>query len=197
MLPISADFIEFVQRAAFAGEDVLRRFGPDEGLRLLVVKQQVVVDRVLEIVDALVAAPADAPVRDLGEEAFDQVHPRGAGGREVQLEPRMLLQPRLHLGRLVGRMVVQHQMHVARLQDGAVDAAQECQELLRPVARHAFADDHARFHIERGEQRGRAVPPVIVGHGGRAPLLQRVRRSVAPVGPRKPTNGWVRSSAWI
>ena len=72
MLPISTDFIEFVQRAAFAGEDVLRRFGPDEGLRLLVVKQQVVVDRVLEIVDALVAAPADAPVRDLGEEAFDQ-----------------------------------------------------------------------------------------------------------------------------
>ena len=37
MLPISSDFIEFVQRASFSGEDVLGCFGPGEGLRLGVV----------------------------------------------------------------------------------------------------------------------------------------------------------------
>jgi transposase len=93
----------------------------------------------------------------------------------MQLEARMLRQPRLDFGRLVGRIVVEHQMHVARLEDGAVDAAQECQELLRPVSRHAFSDDHTRLHIERCEQRRGAVALVIVGHRSGAPLLERQR----------------------
>jgi len=50
---------------------------------------------------------------------------------------------------------------------------------------------------QRREQRGGALALVIMGHRGRAALLQGARRIVAPVGPRKPTNGWVRSSAWI
>ena len=41
------------------------------------------------------------------------------------------------------------------------------------MAWHAVADDQARLHVECGEQRGRAVALVIVGHGRRAPLLQR------------------------
>lgn len=137
------------------------------------VLQQVVVDRILQIVDAGVTAPAYASGRDLREEAFNQVHPRCAGWREMQLEPRMLREPRLHFGRLVGRVVVEHQMHVARLEDGA---AQEGQELFRPVARHAFTDDHARLHNERREQRRRAFPLVIVRHGGAAALLERQPR---------------------
>lgn len=75
MLPISSDFIECVKRAAFAGDDVFGGLAPDEGLRLGVVLQEVVVDRALEIVDAGVTATSDALCCDLGEEALDQIHP--------------------------------------------------------------------------------------------------------------------------
>jgi len=85
---------------------------------------KVVVDGGFQIVDAGVTAPADALCRDLGKEAFDQVEPGRAGRREVQLEARVLRQPGLDLGRLVGGVVVEHEMHVARLEDNAVDA--EC-----------------------------------------------------------------------
>jgi len=82
------------------------------------------------------------------------------------------------------RFTVEHQMRVARLENGEIDAAQEAQQFIRPPlvvcgqttagqwgAWHAFArcpaghrgtrcperDDHAGFDIERCEQRGRAV----------------------------------------
>jgi len=41
------------------------------------------------------------------------------------------------------------------------------------MAGHAIADDLTRFHIQRGEQRGRAMALVVMRHGGGAPLLQR------------------------
>ena len=75
MLPISPDLVERVECAALAREDVFGSLAPDEGIRLVVVLQQVVVDLVLEIVDAGVAAAADALCGDLGEEALDEVHP--------------------------------------------------------------------------------------------------------------------------
>ena len=53
------------------------------------------------------------------------------------------------------------------------------------VALHAASDDRAIQHIERREQRGRAVALVVVGHRAAAP--------VASCG----SPGWVRSSAWI
>ena len=68
--------------------------------------------------------------------------PGRAGRREMQMETRMLRQPCLDLGRLVGGVVVEHDMDVAGLEDCAVDAAQELQEFLGPVARHALADNH-------------------------------------------------------
>lgn len=71
LLPISPDLVERVECAALSGKDVLGGFAPDEGLRLCVVLQQVVVDRAFEIVDAGVAATSNALCRDLGEEALD------------------------------------------------------------------------------------------------------------------------------
>ena len=176
MLPVSTDFIEGVQSAAFAGEDVLSGFCPDEGLRLCVVLHQVVIDRVLEVADAGVTAAADAAACDLGEEALDQVEPGRTGGCEMQFEAGVFLQPGLHLGGLVGSVVVEHEMDVSWFEDRAIDAPQECQKLLRPVAGHAVADDHAGLHIERGEERGRAVALVIMRHRGGAALLQRQSR---------------------
>ncbi len=115
MLPISPDYVERIKRSAFTGDDIFGGLAPDEGLRLGVMLQEVVVDRAFEIVDAAVAATSDALCLDLGEEALDQVHPGCAGGREMQLKARMFLQPGKHLGRLVGCVVVEHQMDVAGL----------------------------------------------------------------------------------
>ena len=172
MLPISPDLVERIERAALAGEDVLGALAPDEGLRLGVVLQQVVVDRALEVVDAGVASAADALCGDLGEEALDEVHPGRACGREVQLETGVLFQPGPHLGRLVGGVVIENQVDVARFLHGPVDAAQETQELPGAVAWHAFPDDQARFDVQRGEERGGAMALVVMGHRRGAALLQ-------------------------
>jgi hypothetical protein len=72
-------------------------------------------------------------------EAFDKVQPRRAGWREMRLEPGMRLKQSLRLGRLVGGQVVEHEMHVAGLDDRAADTAQKAQELSGPVARPVFA----------------------------------------------------------
>ena len=176
MLPVSPDLVERIERAALAGEDVLGGFAPDEGFRLCVVLQEVVVDRFLEVVDAGVAATADALCGDLGEEALDEVHSGRAGGGEVQLETGMLFQPDLHLGRLVGGVVIENQVDVARFLHAPVDATQQAQELFGTVTRHAFPDNQARFDVQRGKERGGAMAFVIMGHRGRPPLLERQTR---------------------
>ena len=75
MLPISPDLIESIKRSALAGDDVFGSPAPDERLGLGVVLHEVVVDRPFEVIDAGVAATADALCGDLGEEAFDEVQP--------------------------------------------------------------------------------------------------------------------------
>lgn len=138
--------------------------------------RQVVIDRVLQVAHAGVTASANALCGDLCEEALDKVEPRGASWCEMQLETRMFLQPGLHLGRLVGGVVVEHELDVTRFADGAVNPAQEGQKLPCPVTRHAITDDQTGFDIKRGEQGGRAVAFVIMGHRGGAPLLERQAR---------------------
>ena len=125
LLPISPDLVERIERAALPSENVLGGLAPDEGLRLGVVQQQIVVDRVLEVVDAGVAAATDALCGDLGEEALHKVQPGRAGGHEVQLEAGMIFQAGLNLRRLVGGVVIENQVDVARFLHSLVDAAQE------------------------------------------------------------------------
>jgi len=55
----------------------------------------------------------------------------------------------------------------------AVDLPEELQPLAVGVARLALTDDLTIEHVERGEQRGRAIALVVVRHGGRASLLHR------------------------
>ena len=55
--------------------DILGGLGPPEGLRLLVVLRQIVVDRGLQVIDAGIAATSDAPRCDFGKKAFDKVQP--------------------------------------------------------------------------------------------------------------------------
>ena len=45
----------------------------------------------------------------------------------------------------------------------SLDGIEKAAELGRTMTRHALADDRAGLHVERGEQRGRAVSFVVVG----------------------------------
>ena len=80
----------------------------------------------------------DVPARALGEPVADQ------------------------LG-LVGAVVVHDEMNVEIGRHVALDLVEELAELARAMAREALADDLAGRHVERGEQRGRAVALVVVG----------------------------------
>lgn len=128
MLPISKEVIEGIQGSAFSGENVVGGLGRDEGLWPGDVLPEAVADRGVEVVDAGASAAADAVGCELGLEAFDRIEPGRAGGREMQLEARVFLQPGLHLGGFVGGMIVEHDVGVARLEDWPVDAAPKGQE---------------------------------------------------------------------
>ena len=86
-------------------------------------------DRGLQCGDTLECTAADALAGNFGEEPLDEVHPGRAGRREVQLEARMPVEPSLHLGRLVRRGVVEHDVDVEVLLDTSVDPPQEREEL--------------------------------------------------------------------
>ena len=94
-------------------------------------------------------------------------------------------EPRLDLGRLVGGVVVHDDMDLEPFGDASIDLLEEVQELGRPVSLVALADDETRCDIECCEQRGRAVPHVIVATGARV----RQASSAKPAAPG--------SSAWI
>ena len=88
---------ESLEGASLFLEDDLGRLRPHERLGIGVVMQEIVVDGGLERGDAHERAAADALSRDLGEEALDEVQPRGAGRREVELEAGVLFEPSLHV----------------------------------------------------------------------------------------------------
>lgn len=57
-----------------------------------------------------------------------------------------------------------------------VEVPQELQEFLVPMTAVALADDLAGQHVQRGEQRGRAVPLIVVGHGAAPSRFHRQAR---------------------
>jgi hypothetical protein len=136
-------------------------------------------DRLLEVGDAHEGAAPNALGSDLGEEALDQIEPGCAGWREVQPEARMLCQPRLHLGCLVRSVVVEHEMDAEVLLHAPVDPLQEADEFLGTMARLTFTNDETARHIERSEQRRRAVALVVVRQGRRAAISSRAGPAVS------------------
>ena len=98
---------------------------------------------------------------------------------------RVPRQPGQDLRVLVGAVVVEDGVDQLAGRDRRLDRVQEAEELLVAVALHAAAQHRAVEHVERGEQRGRAVALVVVGH--------RSRGRPSFIG----SPGWVRSRAWI
>ena len=66
----------------------------------------------------------------------------------------------------VRAVVVHDEVDIEARRHVALDLVEKLAELDRAMAGHAFADDGSGLHVERCEQRGRAVPLVVV----RAPL---------------------------
>ena len=135
-----------------------------------------------EVLDRGEAAAADRLPGDDAEEDLHHVQPRPGCRREVQRDSRVLLQPGRHVRVLVGGVVVRHDVQ-RRAGIGFRDLAQEPQEFLVPVPGVAGVGDLAGRYLQGGEQRGGAVPDVVMG------LLLRIPG-------RTGSTGAVRSRAW-
>ncbi|SRR5258707_2635042 len=94
-------------------------------------------------------ATADGALRDEAEPALHLIEPRGVGGRAVQVQSRLTGQPCFHVGMLVRRVVVQHEMNVKPRRDAGVDVLEEAEELLMPTL--ALGEDLATLNVDRGE----------------------------------------------
>ena len=171
-------------KSSHLGEDLVSRFRPHERLRRFVGDREVLANGRFQGTDTAMRPAFDLFLTEEREPAFDEVEPRRAGGREVEIKPRMSSKPAPHARGLVGAVVVENQMHGEVGRYLRVDGLEKFEELLTPMASMTFADDLAGRDIERREQGGRAMPPV-----------SYVRRSGEPkvIG----RTGAVRSSAWI
>ena len=88
-------------------------------------------------------------------------------------ETRMPAEPGAHLGVLVAAVVVED--HVDDFADRGLglDGVEKADEFLMSVSLHTATDDLAFEHVEGGEQDGRAVALIVVGHGPGATPLHR------------------------
>src|SRR5215204_634355 len=91
----------------------------------------------------------------------------------MNLEPRMTLEPLLHLGMLVGRVVVCDQMNLLALGCLPVNNPQKLDPLLMTMLRHAGPDHRPIQRIERREQRRGPVALVVMGHRASAARYKR------------------------
>ena len=130
------------------------------------------------------SAAAKLFVRQLREEAFDLVYPRGAFWSEVEVEARVTEQPALDQRRFVRPVVVENEVYFQVLGDAAVDRIEELPKLDASMTTVMLGDDPSALDVESGEQRRRAVANVVVR-----------RRSIWP--GRMGRIGWLRSRAWI
>ena len=97
-------------------------------------------------------------------------------GMKCTLKRECLSSHALHLGGLVGPVVVHDQVQIEVLLHNPIDCLQGADELLCPVPRLAFADDDARLDVEGSEQRRGAVALVVVRHRLRPALFHRQAR---------------------
>jgi hypothetical protein len=88
----------------------------------------------------------------------------------------MPFEPGADLGMLVCRVIVDDEVQIRLGRGFAVDPVEEADEFLMPMAAHALTDDLALQHVERGEQRRRAIALVVMGHCPASATLHRQPR---------------------
>ena len=69
----------------------------------------------------------------ISKESLDHVQPRGAGGREVNVEPPVAGEPSFYLRVFVGGIVVHDQMQLLVLRCGVIEQTEELQPFLMPM----------------------------------------------------------------
>lgn len=146
---------------------------PDEGLWRLIVLGDEAFDGGLEVDDGSEHAVPEASAGQDGEEALDGVQPRTGCRREVEGPARVTVEPGADLLVLVGGVVVEDHVDDLAGRDFALEGVEEADELLMAMALHVAPEHLAGQHVERREERGRAVAFVVVGHGRAASLLHR------------------------
>jgi hypothetical protein len=112
---------------------------------------------------AVKRSAANCLLGNQAEPALDLIQPTRVRRREVHVRARPFGQPRFDFWMLVGRIVVDDQMHLEVRGHCAVNMIQEGDEFLMPMTRLALGDDLASGGIQRGEQRRGAVSDVIMG----------------------------------
>ena len=111
---------------------------------------EVLLDGGFELGHTLEDTAADAIGSDAAEEALDLVEPRRRCRGEVHVETWMPLKPSLHLGVLVGGVIVSDEVQIQPLWAVAVDGAQKFKPFLVAVALHALPNNPAGGDIEAG-----------------------------------------------
>ena len=110
------------------------------------------------------------------EPSFDEVDPRCTCRREVHVEARTLREPTPDRRRLVGCVVIHHEMDIEMLGDLLVDRVQELLELERSMASMTFADHFSGRDVECSEQGRCSVPNIVVGLAFRIPRSHGEKR---------------------
>ena len=115
----------------------------------------------------------EALLGEFGEEPLDCVEPRARGGREVEGEARVSVEPLTHLRMLVDGVVVEDHVHKLSGRHLSLNSIQEANELLVTMALHTSANDLSFEHVESSEQRRCSVALVVMGHRAGAAFLHR------------------------
>src|SRR5665213_1189706 len=108
-------------------------------------------------------ATSEPLVGQLGKPALDEVEPRAVGGSEMQMETWVTDEPLLDLGRLMGCVVVDDEVHVEILGHLPIDQVQKRPELDSPVLVGHVGDDLPRHDVQSREEVGGPVTDVVVG----------------------------------
>lgn len=165
--------IQHLVPASDGGDDGVWVFGPMAGPRVGVGLGEEAFDGGLERDQGMKDAAFQASLGELGEEPLDRIQPGCRGRGEMEGPARVPVEPFDDLRVLVHGVVVDDGMHQLAGRHFRLDGIEEADELLVPVSLHAAADDLARGHVQGREQRGGAIPDVVVGHGAAAAALER------------------------
>ena len=116
----------------------------------------------LELRHTLVGAAAQLLVRQLGEPSLHETQPRPVRGCEMDVKPWTLGEPVPNERCFMRAVVVHDDVHVEVTRDFRLDQIEELAELDRAMTLMKLRDDLTGLRVERGEQRGRAVPIVVM-----------------------------------
>src|SRR5882672_8348617 len=108
--------------------------GPSEGLWHLICLGDEAVDGGLEIEDGSEDAAFQSPLGQLGEVTLHGVEPGTRCRREVEDEAHVPSEPSLHLGMLMGGVIIEDDVNDFSGGNLGFDGVEEADKLLMPVA---------------------------------------------------------------